>query len=217
MTQIDVPAVLKPKCVIPYFGGVCRCVCVGKRAVFIAYLLCCLDGLRARACTRPTARLVSSSCSSCPPPTDQSIDRVTPPPPPCPLGLHASTNHREQDIHKLVYASAHIGTKNSDKLMEEYIWRRRSDCECWWLYVCMAWMDALGGAAGAADLPSGWTWVLVRNVERRSAHLTDPRPNPPPIHPPPTPQPPTSSTWGRRGRRSCWPRASSWRSRTPRT
>ncbi|TFJ80233.1 hypothetical protein NSK_008376 [Nannochloropsis salina CCMP1776] len=33
----------------------------------------------------------------------------------------------DQDIHKLVFASVHIGTKNSDKLMEPYIWRRRSD------------------------------------------------------------------------------------------
>ncbi|GAB5033429.1 ribosomal protein s2 [Nannochloropsis oceanica] len=33
----------------------------------------------------------------------------------------------DQDMHKLVYASVHIGTKNSDKLMEPYIWRRRVD------------------------------------------------------------------------------------------
>mmetsp|Transcript_12494 Transcript_12494/g.39673 ORF Transcript_12494/g.39673 Transcript_12494/m.39673 type:complete len:297 (-) Transcript_12494:111-1001(-) len=34
---------------------------------------------------------------------------------------------REEDIQKMLSAQVHIGTQNSDHMMEEYIWRRRAD------------------------------------------------------------------------------------------
>lgn len=34
---------------------------------------------------------------------------------------------REEDIQKMLSAQVHIGTHNSDHMMEDYIWRRRSD------------------------------------------------------------------------------------------
>lgn len=34
---------------------------------------------------------------------------------------------REEDVQKLLSAQVHIGTANSNHMMEEYIWRRRSD------------------------------------------------------------------------------------------
>ena len=32
---------------------------------------------------------------------------------------------KEEDIQKMLAAQCHIGTRNSDHMMEEYIWRRR--------------------------------------------------------------------------------------------
>ena len=34
---------------------------------------------------------------------------------------------KEEDIQKMLAAQCHIGTRNSDHMMEEYIWRRRQD------------------------------------------------------------------------------------------
>ena len=34
---------------------------------------------------------------------------------------------KEEDIQKMLSAQCHIGTRNSDHMMEEYIWRRRQD------------------------------------------------------------------------------------------
>lgn len=34
---------------------------------------------------------------------------------------------KEEDIQKMLSAQCHIGTKNSDHMMEDYIWRRRND------------------------------------------------------------------------------------------
>ncbi len=34
---------------------------------------------------------------------------------------------QEEDIQKMLAAQCHIGTRNSDHMMEEYIWRRRQD------------------------------------------------------------------------------------------
>lgn len=38
---------------------------------------------------------------------------------------HDSYRLREQDIQKMLAAQVHIGTRNSDRQMQEYIWRRR--------------------------------------------------------------------------------------------
>jgi len=39
----------------------------------------------------------------------------------------ASLNLKEDDVHKLLAAQAHIGTRNLDVSMEPYVWKRRSD------------------------------------------------------------------------------------------
>ncbi|CAM9660189.1 unnamed protein product, partial [Sphacelaria rigidula] len=33
--------------------------------------------------------------------------------------------YREEDIQKMLAAQVHIGTRNSDSQMQDYIWRRR--------------------------------------------------------------------------------------------
>lgn len=38
-----------------------------------------------------------------------------------------SLSSREQDIQKMLAAQVHIGTRNADSAMAEYIWRRRND------------------------------------------------------------------------------------------
>jgi ribosomal protein S2 len=35
--------------------------------------------------------------------------------------------YREEDIQKMLSAQVHIGTRNSDDQMKDYIWRRRHD------------------------------------------------------------------------------------------
>lgn len=42
----------------------------------------------------------------------------------CGLALD-SLYHREEDIQKMLAAQVHIGTRNSDSHMQDYIWRRR--------------------------------------------------------------------------------------------
>jgi len=43
--------------------------------------------------------------------------------------LPAILNPTDEDIQLLLSAQAHIGTKNCDKQMEPYVWRRRADGE----------------------------------------------------------------------------------------
>lgn len=38
---------------------------------------------------------------------------------------------REEDIQKMLAAQVHIGTRNSDSQMQDYIWRRRQVCMLW--------------------------------------------------------------------------------------
>ena len=42
-------------------------------------------------------------------------------------GLPAVLQPKEEDIQKMLSAQAHMGTRNSDKMMQDYIWRRRQD------------------------------------------------------------------------------------------
>jgi hypothetical protein len=141
MTQIDVPAVCKPKYVCVCVCGLCvSCVSVGsgkrlpsrlpplQHALLPLLFDLPLTGVWSLPLTQPTQTTLLLLLLL---PYDRPTDLTDPQPP----NTHHHPNptepnpNREQDIHKLVYASAHIGTKNSDKLMEEYIWRRRSDCE----------------------------------------------------------------------------------------
>lgn len=39
----------------------------------------------------------------------------------------AALNPTEEDIQLLLSAQAHLGTKNCDKQMEPYVWKRRAD------------------------------------------------------------------------------------------
>lgn len=41
--------------------------------------------------------------------------------------LPAALNATEEDIQMLLSAQAHLGTKNCDKSMEQYVWKRRAD------------------------------------------------------------------------------------------
>ena len=41
--------------------------------------------------------------------------------------LPAVLQPKEEDIQKMLSAQAHMGTRNSDKMMQDYIWRRRQD------------------------------------------------------------------------------------------
>jgi small subunit ribosomal protein SAe len=37
----------------------------------------------------------------------------------------------EEEIQMMLAANCHIGTKNCDKHMESYVWKRRVDGECY--------------------------------------------------------------------------------------
>lgn len=43
--------------------------------------------------------------------------------------LPAALNATEEDIQQLLAAQCHIGSKNCDKAMEPYVWKRRADGE----------------------------------------------------------------------------------------
>ena len=44
------------------------------------------------------------------------------------VGTPGVTVVREEDIQKMLAAQVHIGTRNSDSQMQDYIWRRRQVC-----------------------------------------------------------------------------------------
>jgi hypothetical protein len=68
-----------------------------------------------------------------------------------------------EDVQLMLAAQCHIGTKNCDKSMEGYVWKRRADGEFfWWLLLFGFAIRGFGGlgfgtrGCGARGLEGSW-------------------------------------------------------------
>lgn len=51
--------------------------------------------------------------------------------------LPASLQASEEDVQMMLAAQVHLGTKNCDKTMEPYVYKRRADGEWFWIKVLL--------------------------------------------------------------------------------
>lgn len=49
--------------------------------------------------------------------------------------LPSVLNATEEDIQLLLAAQCHIGSKNCEKAMEPYVWKRRADGMSFWIFL----------------------------------------------------------------------------------
>lgn len=87
--------------------------------------------------------------------------------------LPAALQATEDDIQLLLAAQCHLGTKNCDKTMEPYVWKRRADGE--WCSV----LQSENGGGGEANMEreefgtgtvewEEWNEERIRTVQRPS-------------------------------------------------
>lgn len=77
--------------------------------------------------------------------------------------LPAALQASEEDIQLMLSAQCHLGTKNCDKTMEPYVWKRRADGELLDLAGIIGWAYGLGIIGGnRGRLEGSWRIYEMR-------------------------------------------------------
>jgi small subunit ribosomal protein SAe len=71
--------------------------------------------------------------------------------------LPAALNATEEDIQQLLAAQCHIGSKNCDKAMEPYVFKRRADGELVLPFLSLS----LSLSFSLSILPTFLTWIRL--------------------------------------------------------
>jgi len=77
--------------------------------------------------------------------------------------LPASLQASEEDIQMMLAAQVHLGTKNCDKTMEPYVYKRRADGECFWEWMLL--LLAEGQVYGTVFRTTGKTLDVSKKTD----------------------------------------------------